>query len=291
MEEDIYLESVSEFVKPKRKKLPIYFSEDRDALKVTQFPAGEPNIELDYHFIVESGIVTLNVIYPYHHAVLDVMFTVLDIIKKTKTKVILNIPYMPYARADRNIKVDGKDRIPMITKFLNRLFKEYNDIIIEVNTDSIHCIDILPDYERLINNEKIFSRLNVDDYDFIIFPDDGMYMRYVLFYKDRETLEEKNIDNKIIVFNKERNDDSVKFLKYEFIHSDMNIDDLKDKKCVIVDDIIDGGATIEEIAKFLKIYTDEIYAFTVHGIFSGKKGFKLDNIKSIDYIYNYLNNK
>lgn len=288
MEEDICLENS---VKPKHKKLPIYFSEDRDALKVTQFPAGEPNIELDYHFIVESGIVTLNVIYPYHHAVLDVMFAVLDIIRKTKTKVILNIPYMPYARADRNIKVDGKDRISMITKFLNRLFKEYNDIIIEVNTDSIHCIDILPNYDKLINNEKIFYRLDTTKYDYIILPDNGMYMRYNIFYRSKGLVEDKNIDDKIIVFDKERDDNFVKFLNYSFINPEINIDSLKNSKCVIVDDIIDGGATIEEIAKFLKTYTDEIYAFTVHGIFSGKKGFKLDNIKSIDYIYNYLNNK
>lgn len=291
MDEDIYLDNNSEFVKTKRKILPIYFKENKDALKATQFPAGEPNIELDYNFIVESGIATLKVIYPYNPVVLDVMFTLLDIIKKTKTKVIIDIPYLPYARADRNIKVDGKDRIPMVKKFLNRLFGEYDDIIIEVNTDSIHCVDILPNYDKLFNNEKIFSYLNSDDYDFIIFPDDGMYMRYNIFYRSRGIIDKKNIDDKIIVFNKERSDNSVKFLKYEFIHSDINMDDLKDKKCIIVDDIIDGGATIEEMAKVLKSYTDEIYAFTVHGIFSGKKGFKLDNIKDVKYIYNYLHHK
>lgn len=288
MEEDIYLENSN---KSKHKILPIYFSENEDALKVTQFPAGEPNIELDYRFIVENDIVTLNVVYPYNPVVLDVMFTVLDIIKKTKTKVILDIPYMPYARADRNIKVDGKDRIPMVKKFLNRLFGEYDDIIIEVNTDSIHCIDILQDYKKLKNKEEIFDYLDSTKYDYIVFPDFGMHKRFNMFYDKYEIGKLSKLREKVVIFDKKREDGSVVVVKSDLDFPNFDFENLRNKRCIIVDDIIDGGATIEEVAKVLKTYTDEIYAFTVHGIFSGKKGFKLDNIKDVKYIYNYLHNK
>ena len=47
------------------------------------------------------------------------------------------------------------------------------------------------------------------------------------------------------------------------------IGNVKDKTCVIVDDIIDSGGTIVNAAKALKNRGAKRFMFTLHGVLSG----------------------
>lgn len=276
----------------KHKILPIYFKENKDALKVTQFPTGEPNIEIDFNWLLSKTMVRLNVIFPYNPIVLEVMYTVLDVLKNNNISVYLELPYMPYARADRGIQRTNSVRIEMVQKFLDRIIDNYGSIITKIYTYSIHCEELyhltLKDKYKdiLVNFEDIFEDFDFSKYDYLIFPDKGMSNRYTrnyLLHSEDYGIKLKNI----AVFKKERTDDGVKLIISKSAGMCNDIKSLKDKKCIIVDDIIDGGATIEELAKELSM-CKELDVYTVHGIFSSPKGMKLDNINNVYCMFNYL---
>ena len=67
----------------------------------------------------------------------------------------------------------------------------------------------------------------------------------------------------------------------KIIHTSIN-GDVKGKTCIIIDDIIDGGATFIYLAQLLKKNgANKVYLIVSHGIFS--KG--LDVLKDLDGIY------
>lgn len=275
---------VNKFNKDKHKLMPIFFEENKDALKVTQFPAGEPNIEIDYNWLATRTDVSLHLIYPYHSFLIDTMFHIMDILKSLNIKFSLYLPYMPYARADRSISVNGNVRIEMITRFLDKIINNYNENLIKIYTYSIHCN--LYNYGRyLVSLENIFNDLKVDDYEYIILSDKGMYNRFLNHYKDQ-------VDKiKIAVFDKVRTNSGIEFeLSGKYDTDCTSLCELKNKKCIIVDDIIDGGATIEFLANKLN-ECKQLDVYAVHGIFSGPKGMKLDGIDNVYCMFNYLNYK
>lgn len=280
----------------KHKILPICFKENKEALKVTQFPAGEPNIEIDFNWLLSRNNVTLEVIFPYNPIVLEVMYAVLGILKNNNIKVSLEIPYMPYARADRGIQKGDMLRMEMIQTFLDRLINNYGSIIKHIYTCSIHCeelyaLNLFEKYNGILTNlEEMFDDFDFSNYDYIIFPDRGMDNRFIRNYMS--DARDDGIDiRKIVEFKKERTDNGVKIVvndKNINRCSDINL--LKDKKCIIVDDIIDGGATIEELAKELSM-CKELDVYTVHGLFSSPKGMNLEGIRKVFCKYNYLDYK
>lgn len=279
----------------KYKILPIYFKENKEALKVTQFPAGEPNIEVDFNWLLSRNKVSLEVIFPYNPIVLEVMYAVLDILKNNNISVSLEIPYMPYGRADRGIQKGNMLRIGMVQTFIDRLMSNYGSIIKHIYTCSIHCeelyaLNLSEKYKGIIVNlEEMLEDFDFSNYDYIIFPDKGMNHRFIRNYNSK--FRDYGIKMKnILTFDKERTVEGVKIKvsKSAGMCNDINL--LKDKKCIIVDDIIDGGATIEELAKELSM-CKELDVYTVHGLFSSPKGMNLEGIRKVFCKYNYLDYK
>ena len=67
----------------------------------------------------------------------------------------------------------------------------------------------------------------------------------------------------------------------QIIKSDVNTDDLKNKSCIVVDDICDGGRTFIELASALKLKNaGALYFITSHGIFSHNA---LERLKEAGY--------
>lgn len=167
----------------------------------------------------------------------------------------LHIPYLPYARQDKDIENNNTFNLHIFAKLINLLKCEL------ITSIDVHNLDLT---KKLIQN---FGSVNVNHIHFklieklkpdhIIYPDSGAALRYrinhlsqLCFYKTRNPL------------NGTITDHYLSFEDQKFI---------KDKDTILIlDDICDGGATFISMTRKLKTYAKDlkIYLFVTHGLFS-----------------------
>lgn len=192
-----------------------------------------------------------------------------DALKRIGVKDIeLFIPYLPYARQDRQM-VEGE---PLSLKV-------FADLINAQNFSKVYIYDVHSEVSlALINNCKGYNNhLFVEeilkdktDY-FIVSPDAGAYKK---IFKLCQHLQYKG---EIIMCNKLR-DVSTGIIRSMTVSHEY----LQGKDCYIVDDICDGGGTFTLLADILKERNaGKINLIVSHGIFS--KG--INALYNIDQIY------
>lgn len=179
--------------------------------------------------------------------------------KHLRTK--LEMPYVPNARMDR-------------TKNPEEVFtlKYFAEIINDLNFDNVVILDphsnvapaLLRHCTSLSSAPIIGSILRDEKIDVLIFPDEGSHKRY-------------NMDEQYVSFygKKIRNWKTREITGFKLCtETDKELDYLKDKTVLIIDDIISSGGTIFNTVQKLKEYgTGRILVYCTHcenTIFSGK---------------------
>ena len=190
------------------------------------------------------------------------------------SRVILYMPYLPYARHDRPMHNFDSHALKVFCNLINslnftsvRIHDCHSDVGIGLLNN---CVNVSQD---ILLSHLTDNILNINDIDYIIAPDNGAV-------KKASKIAEK-FQLPLITCLKERDLATGHILKYRILDP---IE--KPGKALIVDDICDGGATFNILAKSLKEDTPvtEISLYVTHGIFS--KG--LDELfENIDHIYSY----
>lgn len=190
------------------------------------------------------------------------------------SRVILYMPYLPYARHDRPMHNFDSHALKVFCNLINSL--NFTNIVIHDCHSDVgigllnNCVNVSQD--RLLSD---FSDniLKINDIDYIIAPDNGAV-------KKASKIAEK-FKLPLITCLKERDLATGHITKYRILDP---IE--KPGKALIVDDICDGGATFNILAKSLKEDTPitEISLYVTHGIFS--KGLN-ELFENIDHIYSY----
>jgi ribose-phosphate pyrophosphokinase len=173
----------------------------------------------------------------------------------------LYIPYLPYARQDKEIS--------NTTTFAKEIFLRmiFKDGVHKVTTLDAHSTnDAIESYAALpyIKKAILDNRPTI-----LVFPDTGAYLRYANQLKSEEY--------SFLVLGKVRNQESG-------VITSLSIDEnlttaevkiqlqSKHNRMLIVDDICDGGATFINASLYLhENYDCEVSLYVTHGIFS--KGF------------------
>lgn len=235
------------------------------------FPGGEVHIKIKEE--INSDRVRINCRVSNSDQLMRLVFSV-DALRRMGTKYIeAFIPYIPYARQDR-VMVLGE---PLSVKV-------FADIINSLKLDRLICYDIHNDSSLALfdnidnksNHDSVYAFISSvlgdkkwDDLH-IVSPDAGSYKK---IFKLCQTL---NCNPKIILCNKMRDVSTGNII---------NVDvsgDVKDKQCFIVDDIIDGGRTFNELASILKANgASDLHLFASHGIFSNGYDELMKNFKTI----------
>ena len=177
---------------------------------------------------------------------------------------ILNvfIPYFPAAR---------QDRVMVIGEPLS--IKVYADLLNQLNLNKITIYDphsevtpaVLNNCAVITNHLFIRKVVSALDKDILLISPDGGALKKI--YKVSEFLGGKPV----IECSKKRNVKNGKLEGFKVYE-----EDLKEKDCLIVDDICDGGGTFIGLAKELKNKNaGNLYLAVSHGIFN--KGFKVLN--------------
>lgn len=179
-------------------------------------------------------------------------------------------PYFPYARQDRVMNDDEPFSLKVFCGLLNSQKFNY----IEVWDPHSDVVPALVDNCRIIPQWQLAAHTLpkelLDDPNVIfVSPDAGAYKKVAKLIPN---------DYRIALGTKVRGTDG------DIIRTSVYSPcDLKDKTCVIVDDICDGGKTFVELAKALRHKgAGKIILYVTHGIFS--KGFSELNTY-INHIY------
>lgn len=190
------------------------------------------------------------------------------------SRVILHMNYLPYARHDRPMHLFDSHALKVFCNLINSL--NFTSVVIHDCHSDVgigllnNCVNVSQD---ILLSHLTDNILNINDIDYIIAPDNGAV-------KKASKIAEK-FQLPLITCLKERDLATGHITKYRILDP---IE--KPGKALIVDDICDGGATFNILAKSLKEDTPvtEISLYVTHGIFS--KG--LDELfKNIDHIYSY----
>lgn len=226
-----------------------------------------------------------NILYA-RHAVVDwrferesEFFTVaqLRLLLKAQT-FVLYMPYLPYARQDKDVTNLQTFSLYMFASLINKL-----------ECDAVHAVDVHnPSYtETIIDNFTNYEVMDLihllikklEKLPLIVFPDKGARNRYD-FLGQYES----------VVFEKERNASTGEIVGHKLSENQPDSKSLvKGATLLLVDDICDGGATFLSIADYIKKNVGEVdlHLFVTHGIFSkGRKiledaGFKLYTTNSL----------
>ena len=182
---------------------------------------------------------------------------------------ILHLPYLPYARQDRPM-VDGEAlSVKVVARLINDL--GFNEVWIDdphsdVGTALIENVVVTTQAELLLHiraNTDMFSSDTI-----LVAPDAGA-LKKIYALASKTSLE-------VGVGSKHRDVATGKITGTSYSGPDVT-----GKRCLMGDDIADGGATFEFLAAKLKeLGARQVDLYVTHGIFSkGVDGFKyLDNV-------------
>jgi ribose-phosphate pyrophosphokinase len=182
-------------------------------------------------------------------------------------KISLFMPYLPYARQDKEVSNESTFALRTFAKLVNSL-----------ELDEVECLDAHSDVAgKLINNFKsrepsLAMGLSVvrTKPDIICFPDAGAKTRY------SELVKKHNLPT--IYADKERDQKTGYIISYE-IHGEV-----QDKSVILIDDLCDGGMTFILLTKeLLKMGAKSVNLYVTHGIFS--KGIGVLKEAGIDQIH------
>lgn len=178
-------------------------------------------------------------------------------------ELVLHVPYLPYARQDKDVSNDQTFSLRTFAGLLNTL--------------NLVCVTAVDVHNPAVTKELIrnFTNVTVDGLhgvvidrvqpDLIVFPDAGAKTRYPLALKRLH-----------VVFAKHRDQATGQILGHELSKTEGSPKLLADgKTLLIVDDLCDGGATFLSIAKAIndQFKGVKIHLYVTHGVFS--KGRKL----------------
>ena len=219
------------------------------------FSGGELHIKLNNNISyseIDSVVITQRV--RNSDDLMKILITKDALKRKGIEKVILIMPYLPYARQDRQCDVGESFTL-----------KVFCDIINSANFEEVIIIDSHSDVgPALLNNCINISNstflqqtlLTLDEQPVLVSPDAGSNK------KCNKLAIEFCLD--LVKCDKVRNTKTGELTGFEVFSND-----LQGRDCLIVDDICDGGGTFIGLAKELKAKNaDKLYLLVTHGIFS-----------------------
>ncbi len=250
--------------KPLSKKIAKYLKTKLVNSSIRKFADGEIYTEINENIRGNSIFIIQSVSSPANDNLMELLICI-DALKRSSAKNITAvIPYFGYARQDRKVV----PRTSISAKLVSNLItKAGADRVVTVD---LHAGQIQGFFDIPVDNlfsTPIFARhvkKKIKSKDLIcVAPDVGG--------TERARALGKLLNVGLAIVDKRR----PKPGQSEVMNV---IGNVKDKTCVIVDDIIDSGGTIINAAKALKNRgAKEVYVYITHGVLSGEAVKKIKN--------------
>ena len=173
-----------------------------------------------------------------------------------KARRTLYIPYLPYARQDKNVSNNNTFNLHTFSFLINKCAFD------EVTSIDVHNFrttkKLINNFQNISVNEKINETIKNSKPTYLVAPDAGAFARYEHF-----------LYNPTIVFKKERNQETGEITGLSADLSNVKSGD----SFLMLDDLCDGGGTFIQISKKLHEAKQNIGVnlYVTHGLFSKGK--------------------
>lgn len=173
-----------------------------------------------------------------------------------KQSFILEIPYVPHARQDRQTSEDQPFSLEVFCEIFTNIFKNYVYELTIVDPHSEITEKYLNKFCLKIIKQHQFAHNFKSQFDFVVAPDKGAAHKTVEWAK--------RLNVPMFCCDKLRDPKTGHIASYSVPEIDLN-----DKRVLVVDDICDGGATFGILGKSLRARgVSNLQLFVTHGIFS-----------------------
>ncbi|WMC18812.1 MAG: ribose-phosphate pyrophosphokinase [Enterobacteriaceae bacterium PSpicST2] len=225
---------------------------------VGRFSDGEINIQINENVRGDDIFIIQSICSPSNDNLMELLIMVDALRRASAGRITVVIPYFGYARQDRRL---NSSRVPITAKIIANFLTNVgiNRILtVDLHSEQIQgFFDIPVDnifgslvfYENIINIKKL-NKIT------IVSPDIGGVIR-------ARTMSKILNDVDIAIIDKRRKNPNTS----QVMHI---IGNVKNKNCILFDDMIDTGSTLYKAAKTLKKNgAKSVFAFVTHPVFSG----------------------
>ena len=231
---------------------------------IRKFADGEIFVKINENIRGEDIFVIQSTSPPVNDNLMELLLTIDAARRASANRITAVIPYFGYARQDR--KDEGRTAIS--AKLIANLITSAG--VNRVVTTDLHAGQIQGFFDIPLDNLFSVNELIKDMKEktvgknlAIVSPDVGGVVRARAFAK--------RINASLVIIDKRRERAGESEV--------MNIiGEVKNKTCILLDDIVDSGGTLCSAAKALKDNgAKEIYSYIVHGVLSGNALEKIEN--------------
>lgn len=217
---------------------------------------GRKNVVITWEYEYEAELIHLN--------------QLIALLEHEGFTVSLDVPYLPYARQDKEID----NNLTFAKKIFLEMLNTKN--VKQMRSRDVHSLEKVTRWESLSPCPwiyEIISRYSRDSVT-IVFPDHGAKNRYQFILDDIANGCEEFKDYIVIDKVRDQQSGQITGLIVDKKESTFNFGRQKVlsnvPKFLIIDDICDGGRTFIETAKAIKseVPKSNIWLFTTHGIYS-----------------------
>lgn len=223
---------------------------------VSQFSDGEIAIEVNENVRGRDVFVVQSTCAPTHKNLMELIILVDALRRASAGRITAIVPYFGYARQDRRVR---SARVPITAKVVA-------DMMVNVGIDRVLTIDLHAEQiqgffdvpvDNIYGAPILLDDINRQNHDslVVVSPDIGGVVRA------RAVAKQLNID--LAIIDKRRPSANVAEV--------MNlIGEVKDRTCVLVDDMVDTAGTLCNAANALKEYgAVKVVAYATHPVLSG----------------------
>ncbi len=231
---------------------------------VGRFSDGEISVEIHDNVRGADVFIIQSTCAPTNDNLMELIVMIDAFRRASAGRITAVIPYFGYARQDRRVR---SARVPITARVVADFLSSVG--VDRVLTIDLHAEQIQGFFDVPVDNafgtpillDDMFKRDFVDPV--VVSPDIGGVVRA------RATAKLLN-DTDLAIIDKRRPKANVAQV--------MNIiGDVKDRDCIIVDDLIDTGGTLAKAADALKQHgARKVYAYATHAVFSGSAAKNLE---------------
>lgn len=223
---------------------------------VRRFSDMECFVEIHENVRGEDVFIIQSTSYPANDHLMELLVALDAVRRGSASRITAVIPYFGYARQDRK----SGPRTPISAKLVANLITVAGAD--RVLTMDLHAGQIQGFFDIPLDNlfaAPVFIRHIEENFDngdlMMVSPDVGGVVRARAFAK--------RLDTDLAIIDKRRERAGVS----EVMHI---IGDVKDRTCILVDDIVDSGGTLCNAAEALKnAGAKSVHAYITHGVLSG----------------------
>ncbi|RKR02572.1 ribose-phosphate pyrophosphokinase [Kushneria sinocarnis] len=229
---------------------------------VGQFSDGEIAVEINENVRGKDVFILQSTCAPTNDNLMELILMVDALRRASATRITAVVPYFGYARQDRRVR---SARVPISAKVVA-------DIMVKAGVDRVMTMDLHADQiqgffdvpvDNVYGSPILLDDIERQNYDdvVIVSPDVGGVVRA------RAIAKQLNAD--LAIIDKRRPQAN----QAQVMHI---IGDIRDRTCVLVDDLVDTAGTLCKAAEALKAHgARRVLAYSTHAILSGPA---VDNI-------------